>query len=710
MTVRRALMVILLVLSFSPALFSAETLVMPETGAPIEICPSCTEVRVLLVPDCKSKIKLDEGPKVEAVYFSGAAPRNADKFRAEWIGDKFPREINVLFNSDETKQAGTYDLYLNLQPDSHQGAGRLKIQLTRPAASLEAIPKLIIDRTYWFIRTNSDSLPVLRVTETSKKSRITISGIRPVSNAVIGTRPIGGTLRFTQVPPEIKPGDQVTLGYKLDGSFEPGTATGTMKIDAPQLASPVSFEFEVRSHAHWIWIGITILVALLASYFVKVKLQKSIELGQARLDAEKLIERITLEEGRHVDRNYTKGYQDAREQLITAVSGDDANDINNKKVALDTAWQKALQDLAKRHRDSQDAVDKLHDLVIAYNWRVPPVIVKAVEDARAKRDEIEGLIDRDDLEGADDKLKTTTFNLGQEIGEKAYSWQKAERDAVSQSIQPGQEGIPATIHDLAKATADLLASLNKVVQGANPETPEQIRQSLEDIRFERDSVVLFVEWLSDRLQETSQEIAHVIPSSLPGWDALKVDKAQAAFGELQTALKGMVDDPKPSEIRAQLEGLHKAWREALLGQFPGEEPSVEKQLAVPDYIQAAVAAVQKKTTGAAGTSAAAASPAAVAPPFLLPAAAALPMSVSRTLYQTVTMPAPAVPTSVTDKAALRRDKAIQSLVLALLLVVAGYGLQLGTFVGTFTDFSTLFFWAFALDLTVDQVGKIAKKV
>ena len=46
---------------------------------------------------------------------------------------------------------------------------------------------------------------------------------------------------------------------------------------------------------------------------------------------------------------------------------------------------------------------------------------------------------------------------------------------------------------------------------------------------------------------------------------------------------------------------------------------------------------------------------------------------------------------------------------AILLVVAGYGLQLSTFVGTFTDFSTLFFWAFALDLTVDQIGKVAKK-
>jgi len=170
----------------------------------------------------------------------------------------------------------------------------------------------------------------------------------------------------------------------------------------------------------------------------------------------------------------------------------------------------------------------------------------------------------------------------------------------------------------------------------------------------------------------------------------------------------MVDDPKPPEVSAQLEGVHKAWTDALVNQFSGGEPSVQTQLEARDYIQAAAVAVQKKRGLA--VAAPAAGPAAVMQPFLLPAtAAALPMSVSRMLYQTVTMPAAAVPTSVTTAKKLRKDKGFQSAIIALLLVVAGYGLQLGTFVGTFTDFSTLFFWAFALDLTVDQVGKIAKK-
>jgi hypothetical protein len=65
--------------------------------------------------------------------------------------------------------------------------------------------------------------------------------------------------------------------------------------------------------------------------------------------------------------------------------------------------------------------------------------------------------------------------------------------------------------------------------------------------------------------------------------------------------------------------------------------------------------------------------------------------------------------SLDQTAQPKRDNLTQSFIVGVLLVVAGYGLQLNTFVGTFADFSTLFFWAFALDLTVDQLGKLTKK-
>jgi hypothetical protein len=247
-----------------------------------------------------------------------------------------------------------------LQPQSAPGADRLKVQLTRPAATLEAIPKLIIDRTYWFIGVKSDALPRLRATETSRKSSITIIGVRPVSNASVGTEPIGWTLDFAGVRRKsIEPGDQVNLDYTLKGGFELGTATGTMKTDAPQLAAPVAFDFEVHSHVHWIYIGIAIILGLYLSWLVKVKLQQGIEFGQAQLDARKLVENISQEEKRHADPAFAAAYRNELQALQRAMAGDSATEINNAKIALDTAWHTALQNLAKKHQDQLDALDKL---------------------------------------------------------------------------------------------------------------------------------------------------------------------------------------------------------------------------------------------------------------------------------------------------------------------------------------------------------------
>jgi len=693
---------------------AAETLVKPESTTSIEICPSCTAVHVLLVPDNKSKIKLDEDPKVEAVYFNGTAPRKATKFSSKWTGKPFPRVIAIILDEDEMKQSGTYDLYLNLQPDSDPGAGRLKIQLTRPAASLEAIPKLIIDRTYWFIAWSSDSHPDLRVTEVSKKSIIMISGIRPVSNSVIGTKPIGGTLGFAQMQPEIKPGDQATLDYTLKGNFELGIATGTMKIDAPQLASPVPFDFEVRSRVHWIWIGITIIVALFISWLLKVKLQKTIELDQAKLDAKKLVERIAREAEHHADPHFALAYQPQLEQLRNAMNGISASDINTFKLELDKKWQKALQDFEKKHQDANDALDKLHDIT-QYDWLglVPPDIDNTIKEARTAHDKVLQLIERDDLSAAQNKLKNTIFKLGSDIKKSARSWQICEQKIIK-TIQEQPLGIPAAISaELAKSTTDVLASVHKVDENTKLDTLEQIKLTLDDLKSERAAVKGFFDWLSLAIQMILEKATEQIPMPPPtAWNVAIFDEVRSRGEKFTTFLKTMVDKPNGPELSAQLKKVHQDWTDALQNQFTQPNGLVKMQLDARDYVQATAVAVQQKTEvgAAAATPPQLAGPAFIAPPFYRDTAGAgPPIYAIHTRYHTFATPAPVVPTSVTLEKKLKMDKGIQSFILGILLVVAGYGLQLNTFVGTFTDFSTLFFWAFALDLTVDQVRVLTKK-
>lgn len=704
----------LLVLAVAPVLLAADTLVKPETGTPIEICASCTEMRLPLVPDDKSKIKIDEAPEVELVFL-GAAPKNTSKFSSKWIGQAFPRAIEITLDPSETKQAGTYDLYVNLQPHSDPGAGRLKVQMIRPAATIETIPKLIINRTFWFIGYSSDSHPDLRVTETSKKSGVTISGVWQPSNSSIGTLPISGTLEFVlDRHPEIKPGEQVNLDYRLKNDFDLGTVAGTMKIDAAELANPVSFDFEVRSRVHWIYIGITIAVGLFISYLVKVKLQQRIEFDQAHLDAQRLVERITQEEGRHADPAFAATYRNELNALRQAMDGDSAADINTAKLALDTAWHAALQAFAKKHQDQLDALNKVRD-VTNYDWLVPPEVVRAVVSARTAQVEVVQLIDRDDLTAAENRRRAIIQQLGDEIRAAALNWQNDEQQILT-TLLAGHPGISAAnTAALTKPATDLLATLRKVDGNTPLATPEQIQQTLSDLKFERTSAQQFFQWLSNAIQMERAEAQAQIPNPPPAvWKADIFAGAPAAVTSFTTFLRTLTDDPKVAELPAQLNAVHQSWTNALQNQFPAPTNAlVQVQLDARNYVQATRIAFQQSSAPPGAAAALATSPVRqfVPPEFHrdTAGAAALPGYAIHTLFQTIATPSPAVRTSVTDAATLRKEKRLQSLVIGFLLIVAGYGLQLSTFVGTFTDFSTLFFWAFALDLTVDQIGKVAKK-
>jgi hypothetical protein len=699
------------VLSPPSTCFSADALVSLEDSTTAELCPACKTVSVLVKPADKP-VQLSEAPQVEAVYLAGDR-KDVRSFSAKWIGNQKPRAIEITFDPNVLVRAGTYDVYLNLQPVSNSSAQRLKVQITHAAPKIAAIPKLILDRTYGFIGLAWDTHPELFINEVSKKSNLTNLKIEKVGNASVGSKPIGGTLQFLNPPKEVKAGDRPKLDYTLANDFGLGPATGSMRIESDELIDPVgTFDFEVRSHVHWIYIGLTILAGLFCSYLLKVHLQLRVELDQARLDARKLIDRIATEEQRHQDPAFRHAYQAQLADLNTALNGDNPTDINTAKTALDTTWRNALQDLAKRHQGQVDALDKLRDIT-NYDWLVPPGVSAAIATARAAEPEVVQLIERDDLARADIQSRQIVSNLGNNILQAAFSWQTNETQILN-AVQNASVGISQQVSTaLLKPAQDLAAALNKINANTPLGTPEQIHQALSDIKFERVSVRQFVDWLAqtERVElATAQSL--VAAAHLPGWNAAAFGALPAAVDAFAAFLDSMVDTPNPAGLPAQLNSVHKAWTDALQQQFPVLAPNANVQTALTarNYIDAVKVTLQQKKGAAALGLVPDAAPPFTTPGFLgFATGAAAPVYSVRTRFQTLFTPAPTLPTSVTDAAQLKKDKLAQSVVIGLLLIVAGYGLQLNTFVGTFADFSTLFFWAFGLDLTVDAVTKAAKK-
>jgi hypothetical protein len=716
MMIHRILVAIILVAVYTPLLFSAENHVNVKTVTPVEICPSCNSVRILIDTDNNLKINLNENPRIEAIYFNSSSPRNANKFSTKWVGERNPWAIEISLDENETRQTGTYDLYLNLQPISNPHGGFLKIQLLHPAASLDPTPKLIIDRTYWFIALSSTSKPKLRINETSNKSGITISSIRPVSNSVIGNTPIGGSIEFLKVPFRIKPGEQVSLDYNLDGCFEIGSATGTIKINAPELASPVSFEFEVRSHAHWIWIGITIFIGLLTSYFLKVKLQQTIELNQARVEANKLIDRVKSEEKQHSDPNFICTYQNELKALDAVNKEDDADAINKAVSALDKKWQAELTEHIKKHQDEEQNLEKLQLLITSPHWLVPSKIVEAITEAHSATDDVEDNIKHCQLAEANKERNNIVIDLGDKIKELAIEWQDNEQNIIKM-ILAGPRGIPSTLSDwLTQATPTILNFLNKVDVNSSIDSIELLQSTLNDIRSERSAIKEFFYQLGNCYSgKVCASAVAVIQDQRPAnWKQDVFAEVTNAVKGFTNFLEGLVDNPDLPSLSQELSKIHQAWINALQSQFSAPDDKVKELLSARDYVNATATTVQKlihankAITGSLTVSGAKHINLAPFQPGI--ESTNQPIYASHFWYRWITTPVSVVGTAVTPKDQLKKEKRIQSGIIFLLLTFAGYGLQLDKFIGTFTDFSSLFFWAFALDLTVDQVIKITKKI
>ena len=652
-----------------------------------------------------------EAPIVAAVYTSTGLQKQTANFSAAWVGAP-PVAIDLKLDLSQLAESGVYDIWVALQPSTNPTGPRLKIQISHATPKLAPVAKLIIDRNYWFIGISTDALPPLTLHEASKRSSLTGIGFAPTANTTLNNKSVSGTLSLT-APASIDRGADKQIPYSLAGDFGIGNATGTVRIDATELTDPAgTFDFEVRSHVHWMYIGITIVIGLIVSYLLKVRLQQRIELDQAVVDAQKLIDQVDAEQMRHMDNAFIASYQPQLLALTNAMKADDPNDINNAKVALDTQWRAALQDLTKRRQTQQDGLNSLMD-VTGRVWRIPEAVAAYLASAIQNQPAVAAAIEADNLAEAQTQRDRIIGNLGAGILQAATTWQAAASSVLDYlAAAPPPRGISiAASARFAKPAQDVSAGLKRIGPATTADTTAEIHDALVAIQTERASVEQVLDSLVIAINaEVAFARAEVIRLIPPDWNDSLFDGLERAAKDFSNWLNKVADAPDPDQPAEQSNTFHQAWTVALQKQFDTPNAAVTAKLNANLYAEAAQAAINAKLDGLLIAAAApGATPSFTAPAFL-PRLINVPTPQTiRTTFQTLFTPAPVIPTLVTARAKLKKDKLAQSLMVGVVLIVAGYGTQLGTFVGTFTDFSTLFFWAFGLDLTVDAIARVSKK-
>jgi hypothetical protein len=689
-----------------------DKLLVPEDTSPIQLCPDCTTIKVLLKPG-KSKIDLKEQPQIAGVFLSGAK-KETQIFKVKWIGEKRPEALEITLDLASVARSGTYDLYIDLQPQSNPTAERLHLQMIHPEPKLNTVPKLLIDRTYNFFGWESDTHPRLILVESSNLSNLTKVNINQNMNTVLGAKLVGGTVHVTDPKTQVDAGMPAEFAYEVINDFPLGTATGALTIRAAETSGPVgNIDFEVRSRLHPAYIAVTILIGLVLSYFLKVRLQQQVELDQAKLDARKLFERVVQEEGKHLDPEFRRQYADAKGNLERALQADDAGDINTKKTSLDTAWRDALQKLATRHQEQESNLTKATD-TFSVPWFVPKSIREAVEKANHDLASAQTSLDADDLPEVKRQLTRVLGDLGNAIRTNAIGWQVSVSQILDELLKTPLGVSKAIGEKLAKPVDDVRGMLNKISAATELSTTEQLHQALVDLRTERTAAAQFFDWL--RLA-VSTEVSAVDTAAKPlgasKWNTVAFGGLEAAERDLEGTLSAAPDTPSWEDLAARLGGLHDAWVQALQKQLPTSLLGVDDLLKARDYKAAAEAVLQqlKKNNKMLGPSEALTPLPIQIPGFTLAMATVgtSPAYFLRAHLQTLFRTDPVTATSVTEANKLKLDKLWQSVIVGLIITVFGYGTQLGTFVGTFTELSTLFFWAFGLDLTVDTLRTVVGK-
>ncbi len=242
--------------------------------------------------------------------------------------------------------------------------------------------------------------------------------------------------------------------------------------------------FEIRSRWDPLWIEVPVAAGLVLSYLLKVKLQQSLSLSEARVNAAELLERVQSEEPKHEDATFKKAYEDAVTLLDNAIRALDVNKISQATKDLDEKWRAALQDLSRRRQTRQDELSKLQQ-VTEHFWSLPLSVQDTVFRARDASVAAVEAIECDNLENAHRILSQIVGELGAGVQKTAVEWQDMSK-AVLNALTNSSHGLSAlTKLSLAKPAQEAMAAVNRVSALDVLDTVEKIQDALVAVSAER---------------------------------------------------------------------------------------------------------------------------------------------------------------------------------------------------------------------------------
>ncbi len=628
-------------------------------------------------------------------------------------------------------QPGTYDVRLSLR----QGQERqfLNLQVLVPEARLRAQATPLVERVIGLFNGVEDTPGLFTLSETSGRSRVTNLSLQPVTAATSGDTTLTGYLRFDTapgtppVPVVIPPGGSANIPYSVSGDFPVGTAKGTVELLSPQLQTPLTVTYEVRTRRTVLWVPLLLVLGLLTGYLLRTWLKYQVELNEKRVAAESLRQKLEEERRLRPDPLYLASLAEV-DAPLAQLRTLDVKGLAEQLPKAEQKFEAARAEFDKRQAETQARLAEAEQL-LSIAWSLPPSVQETLGKAREALGASRRLLESHSVAAADEALGNQLASLAQRLREQLRAWRRSVDtqlarfdDAPLPLREEDQKTLSTQIERLHDALRQLpldaaQLDLRAVLSGAHdartmlintePQLREQLQRILYGVRdvFDAGGVPLtgleqeLREWSRPPSDRVEDELEWLINRSRPLERVLKQVTVAQLRGTPDEATRGLIDQRRYVDLAARV--VKQRQEEAHRGSPILE--SFTEPFGLPEAEPPPATAISLPSVPA-------------IPPVTFPETphgllGAIPEALSRLLERLVRPAAPVAPAAGQALAfkTLLWARAARTIIAGIGIIAVGYILFAEKFTGTDQDMATVFVWGFTIDVSVDALVDIMSK-
>lgn len=611
---------------------------------------------------------------------------------------------------------GTYALRLRAMLDPGDRSDFMTLKVTHPAATLATITPTIIEQVVTFPWITEKTKAKVHVAENSSKS-----GLQPFSIGPEEAVKKDGVSQSVQVVADtsdynaggLPPGGSREVTLTVDGRPPLGTSTARLKLESPQLNSPVAFTVEIRRRLSLAYIAILALAGVALGVGARVLLATRIQRKEAETAGWRVVIDIWQQRASAKDAAFQGRLGVAAQALVDVLR---AYDKPAEVEAAVTKANTAVQDARKKLDVDLKVQEERRKALAAQlqpHRKLPTAVGKEVSHLLSKLHDVARALADSDAAGAATLLEDLVSDVRGPVWTALRNWGTRMRDVESLlSGSIGGKRIPTSEQPAINAAiTKSREAIDKVLGGEITDADVGTRLAAAQL-----SLAAF--------DETRSAMRSIPVSLNAAVSRLKPDRStelEADATEFVSALEELGDGsdalPQWATVISKLGTLLDKAQRVILDAAPqAAKATVAGHFAAGNYFEAALEAAKPagaedpKLHGGSESDDESRSP--IPPPWATPVAVlAGGVMVGGGVIASVPLKTPledAFEYRVRTLKELDAARLWQTVLLALAAVPIAYLLFAGTWVGTIANLAAVFLWGFAADITVNGVLAGAK--